>query len=131
MRKYTLLIILLGLVGCSNNRSKDHHKLTVNLCKYEPNKCACNLYVEIYRVFGMGALGSDENSEYLTDSVNYRVYIGTYDEEDEMIITKCKGDSIYTAKTKKTSSKPEWDVPKILESKTYSLKDLKKQHKFE
>jgi hypothetical protein len=37
----------------------------------------------------MGALGSDVNSEYLTDSVNFRVYLGTYDDEDEMIITKC------------------------------------------
>jgi len=131
MRKCILLISLIVFAGCRNNKSKADHVLTANLCKYEPNKCPCNLYVEVYRVFGMGAFGSDMNSEYLTDSVNFRIYIGTYDDSDENIIAKCKGDSVYTAKTKKTSSIPEWDIPKILETKTYSLRDLKMQQKFE
>jgi hypothetical protein len=130
MKKYILLMALFGLGGCSSN-SKQHHKLTVNLCKYEPNKCACNLYAEVYLVYGMGALGSDLNSKYLTDSVNFQVYLGTFDEEDEMIITKCKGDSIYTAKTTKTSSDSRWDESKVIEAKTYNIEDLKKQHTFE
>lgn len=117
-------------MGCSN-KSKKHHKLTVNLCKYKPNGCKCNLYVEVYQVFGMGALGSDLNCQYLTDSVNFRVYLGTYGDENEMIITKCKGDSIHTIKTVKTSSKPEWDQPKIVKSTTFSLQKLIQQHKFE
>ena len=131
MRNCILLIALIGLAGCINNRSKKHHKFTVNLCQYEPNKCACNLYVEVYTVYQMGALGSDVDSEYLTDTVNFRVYVGTYDEEDEMITTKCKGDSVYITKTKQTSADHQWDIPKILETKSYGLKDLKKRSVFE
>jgi hypothetical protein len=130
MKKSLLLLGIFLLMGCSK-RNKDHHKLTVNLCNYKPNGCKCNLYVEVYRVFGMGALGSDLNSHYLTDSVNFRIYLGTYDEADEMIATKCKGDKIYTTKTKKTSFKSDWDQPKIISKTNFSLKRLKKEHRFE
>lgn len=75
-------------MGCVNYMNKQHHLSTVNLHNYQPNGCKLNLYREDYCVYGMGALGSDLNSVYLTDSANFRVYIGTYDSEDEHIISK-------------------------------------------
>ncbi len=117
------------LTSCVNKKSKKDHKFTVNYCEYKPNRCACNLYGEVYTIYGMGALGSDVNSLYLTDSINFRIYLGVYDEGKEMIIVKCQGDSIYIRKTAKSAS--ESSKLEIVETKTYSLKYLKKKHQYE
>jgi hypothetical protein len=128
MKKYSLTLIVIAIMGCVNYMNKQHHITTVNLRNYKPNGCKLNLYREDYCVYGMGALGSDLNSVYLTDSANFRVYIGTYDNEDEHIIPKCKGDSILVKKTANTSSMPDWNFEKVLETKTYSFKKLKQDH---
>jgi len=49
-----------------------------------------NLYIEVYRA---GLLGNLE-TEYLTDSVTFRVQLGTYDDESGFIYCKIKGDTI-------------------------------------
>lgn len=133
-KKIVFNIVALAMVfaSCSSTRTKEHHKFTVNLCKYEINKCACNLYAEVYQVFGMGAMGSDLDSQYLTDSINFRVFLGTFDEEDEMIITRCKGDSIQIEKARRVSHGVSMNKARIIiMSKTYSLTDLKSRHVFE
>jgi hypothetical protein len=118
-------------MGCVNYMNKHHHLSTVNLHDYEPNGCKITLYREDYCAYGMGALGSDLNSVYLTDSVNFRLYIGTYDNNDEHIIPKCNGDNIVVEKTKNTSSINEWNWPKVIETKIYSIKKLKQKHVFD
>ncbi len=120
-----LIPILIVLCSPSINRNKNYYKRSVYLNQYQKNKCACNLYIETYCVHGGGAWGSDVNSLYLTDSTNFKLYIGTYDEEGEMIKTKCRGDSICVEKSISTSSMPEWNFRKIVDKKSYSLKDLK------
>jgi hypothetical protein len=56
----------------------------------------CNgLYVETYLVFGQGAYGLDQVSDWLTDKSNFRMYIGTYDEGNGGFNFQCKGDSVY------------------------------------
>ena len=129
MKNYALLFLLLLLTGCVNRKSRKDQKFTVNYCEYKPNNCVCNLYGEVYSIYGMGALGSDVNSLYLTDSTNFRIYLGVYDEEREMIIVKCQGDSIYIKKIAKSAS--ENSKPEIVETKTYSLKSLKEKHQSE
>lgn len=122
------MITFLILEGCIGKRSKDNHKFTVNFHDYSPNGCECNLYGEIYTVYGMGALGSDVNSEYLTDSTNFRIFIGTYDESSEMVVVKCKRDSISVIKSTKQGADKKYLT---IESKTYSWKKLKANHVFE
>jgi hypothetical protein len=132
MKKLLTLIIVSLLMGCINFRSKKDHSFTVNLHKYRPMECMCNLYIEGYLVFGMGALGSDLYSVYLTDSSQFRIYIGNYDENDEKLVYICKGDSVYVEKrTNKGYARDDWDTFKILENKGYSVGDLKKRHVFE
>ncbi|MHB8208723.1 hypothetical protein [Mucilaginibacter sp.] len=128
MKKYSITLIVFAIMGCVNYMNKQHHLSTVNLHNYQPNGCKLNLYREDYCVYGMGALGSDLNSVYLTDSSSFRVYIGTYDNEDEHIIPKCKGDTMIVKKTANTSSMQEWNFQKVLETKTYSFKKLKQDH---
>ena len=118
------------MVGCSHIRSKTNFRPTARLCDYKPNVCGCNLYIEVYCVYAMGALGSDVDSYYLTDLTNFRVYLGTADEEEERIIVKCKGDSILVEKTVNTSSIKEWNWPKVVERKTYSLSHLTSLNNF-
>ena len=129
MKNYALFFLLSLLTSCVNKKSKKDHKFTVNYCEYKPNMCACSLYGEVYNIYGMGALGSDVNSLYLTDSINFRIYLGVFDEEREMITVKCKGDSIYIKKTAKSVS--ESNKLEIVETKTYSLKYLKEKHQSE
>jgi hypothetical protein len=129
MKNYALFTSLFLLAGCFYDRSKKDHKFTVNYCEYMSNKCTCNLYGEVYNIYGMGALGSDVNALYLTDSTNFRIYLGTYDEGNEMIIVKCQGDSICIKKTAKSVF--ENSRPEIIQAKIYSLKFLKVKHQFE
>jgi hypothetical protein len=123
--------LLFLFTGCINYHSKKDYKYTYNLCKHQP-ECACQLYADGYLVFGMGALGSDVYSEYLTDSSMFRVYTGTVDEYDERMIYACKGDSIYVEKrTNKGYAREDWGSFKVLDRKVYSLKDIKRKHIFE
>ena len=132
MKKLLALIILSLLMSCINFRSKKRHTYTVSLLKYRPKTCSCNLYIEGYVVFGMGALGSDVYSEYLTDSSQFRIYTGSYDENDEKLEYICKGDSIYIEKrTNKGYARDDWNTFKVLENKGYSISVLKKRHIFE
>jgi len=128
MKKYSLTLIVFAIMGCINYMNKQHHISTVNLHDYQPNGCKLNLYREDYRVFGMGALSSDLNSVYLTDSASFRIYIGTYNDEDEHIIPTCNGNTIKVKKTVNTTSMPDWNFQKVLELKTYSFKKLKQDH---
>lgn len=79
----------------------------------------------------MGATGSDVYSDCLTDSLNFRLYLGTYDEGYERINVTCKGDSVTVKKTSSESVDTYWSDPKTFESCTYSISALKKGHIFE
>jgi hypothetical protein len=106
-------------------------------------KCNCKLYVEIYSTGILNNL----TANYLTDSLNFKIYAGTFDDENGYILYKCSGDSISIEKVEHTNEVFKLDstiVDKklvitpnlkykltIVSSKVYSLKDLKKQHIFE
>jgi hypothetical protein len=120
--KIKLLFIFLGVIcfGCNIDRRKTKHSSTVRVC----NK---NLFVETYEIVGGGAYGGDLVSDYLTDSVNFRIYIGTYDNGDEGYSYKCTGDSV---DINKVTGRRENDN-KIVDKKIYSLLGLEKKKIFE
>ena len=134
MNKY--LCWIFGIVVVSliykycNPKTKTHYILTTNVNNYNRNdSCPDNLYREYYRVY-RSYLASDVNSVYLTDSAKFRLFLGLYDDE-EFIDCKCNGDTVIITKSISTSNAPEWNFPKVVNKKVYSLKQLQTGQKFE
>ena len=119
MNKYKILVLVFFFLSCGNDRNRDKHSSTVMICK--------NLFVETYLIFGSGAYGGDRVSDQLTDSTNFRIYIGTYDNGHEAYSYGCKGDSIYIYKiTGRQENKN-----KIVSTTAYSFSELKKKKVFD
>ncbi len=105
--------------GCSTKKSKK---------KFFGSNIVCNnLIREKYVVGSWGALSAETYSDYLTDSINFRVYIGTHD-EDENFEYDCSNDSIYVIRL---SIKGIEKAKVIDTSKIYSLSELKRERIFE
>ena len=106
--------------------------------EYKHTLKACNnLYVETFNVNPAGVDG-----DYLTDSINFRLYVGRWDNEHEYFAYSCKGDSIYIHKVN-TSDKNcreltlqdgtrtvRCDIDTI-ERRVFSLNQLKEKHRIE
>ncbi len=118
-----ILIFMLCLVlvlSCVNSTSKKDYKFTVKVCE--------NIYVESFTVFGSGAFGGDIVSNYLTDSTNFRILIGKYDNNKESYSYKCMDDSVVVERF----SIANVDSKKMVtERKVFSLELLRNEHKFE
>ena len=117
---YVIILITSLLSGCRNDRSKDKHLSTLSICNRK-------LYIETYSIFESGAYGGDRQSDYLTDSINFRIYIGTYDTGDEAYSFQCRTDSIDVYKVNGRRENQN----KIVRKKTYSLLDLKNAREFD
>jgi hypothetical protein len=119
---YRLLfsILLLCFGGCRSDRSKAEHDTTVAVC----NK---KLFVEMFTIFGSGAFGGDRVSEYLTDSINFRIYIGTFDNAHEAYSFECFGDSIKVSKRVDDSNENR----KVESVRFYSYSQLKASKQFD
>lgn len=126
-----VLSVLIVFSLPSYNRSKRSYIGSGALYKYKTGNCGCNLYSERFNVFNQGAWGTGLNSEYLTDSISFRKFLGTYDEGYENINISCKGDSIIITKTGTEFISIQWSYPRVLERKSYSLSELKKRHDFD
>lgn len=77
-----IIPILLFQYSCSQNDGKGKHVFTSKICN--------NIYVEGYRTYEGGALGSNITAEYLTDSINFRVYVGSFDLSESKYAFECK-----------------------------------------
>jgi hypothetical protein len=98
--------------------------------------CDGRLFVE---VFEANSLGLD--ADYLTDSANFRKYIGDWDEEHERYLYSCKGDSVYVLKTVSGNRWAKWDTTAdgkrtvvsnldTTEKLIFSLSQLKREKNF-
>lgn len=74
MKKVIILssILLLFLSACTDKKSKDNYIRSFRLCN--------NFIVEKYNVYSGGVYGGGIYSNYLTDSTNFEIFIGTYDD---------------------------------------------------
>jgi hypothetical protein len=83
--------------------------------------CAKDCFLEVYERSQLGV-------SYLTDSINFKVYVGQLNFENEEYRYECKGDTLMIFKYSK-------DFPNntnhVVQTKTYSLSQLKKEGKFE
>jgi hypothetical protein len=111
MKSFFLLLICSLFIGCSKV-----YKRTLKVCD---NK----LYIEVFSVNPAGV-----DVDYLTDSLNFRLYVGKWDNEHENFHYTCKGDSIIIEKMARMDTT---SFMKVIETKVYSLKDLKTKGKFE
>ncbi|MFM2394345.1 MAG: hypothetical protein RLZZ546_2327 [Bacteroidota bacterium] len=111
------------LIGC-----RERHKYTREIC-------GDNLYVEVYNINPAGV-----GRCYLTDSLNFKIEIGSYDEEHDQYEIDCKGDNINVIKETSGNKSAEW-VKKngikslkrnidTIERKFYKLSDLQKLKNF-
>lgn len=101
------------LFSCKNKNDKGDYKRTVPICN--------NLYIEVYRTFSSGAFGSDLVDDYLTDSTNFRLRIGNYDEYYGSYYYHCHIDSITIEKREKSDTVSMHTI----ETKTYDIRKLK------
>ena len=85
--------------------------------KYTESVRNSNLYWE---VFNINPAGVDE--AFLTDSQNFRVYIGKYDTEHDLFRCSCIDDTIKILKFSEDAS----GVMKMVDSKSLSQKKLSK-----
>jgi len=102
--------------SCVDKQSRKEYKRTVKVCD--------NLYVEMYTVFGSGALGGDLLSDWLTDSANFRNYIGTFDDAHGGITYKCNGDILFVTQLPDGQSSSS----DTIEVRYYLLSKLKEQN---
>lgn len=112
----TLLVLPL-LMGCFDRKNKQ---------KLFAKKLVCNqLWREKFRVFSGGAYSAELYSDYLTDSMNFRIYVGSHDESSSFDY-QCAGDSVFVRKFAHDGNSKI-----IIEEKILSVSMLKKSHKFE
>ena len=76
-----------------------------------------SLKVEKFKVSSL----TDLYADYLTDSTNFRIFIGTYHYYED-ILYECHGDTIYMKKFNMDESKP-----KLIECNIYRLMTLKRK----
>ena len=100
--------------------------------RYKSTRTICekNLYVEDYGT----PTGID--ASYLTDSINFRIFIGQYDQNYNFFDYSCKGDSIIveTWDIEQDMSHPldaSKSSSKLVERKSYSLSQLKREKKYD
>lgn len=116
----------------SVHQTKRYPKFTHSLCEQAPDICAChsNLYVDYY-LAGTGFLAADLNAVYLTDRKNFRLYVGTYLEDNQEINIHLNGDHITTVKTTTEGISTLWTDKIILEKRIFSLIYLEQNHVFQ
>ena len=107
---YIFFVVYFICISCKT------YKRTVKVCDE-------TLFVEAFITNPMGL-----QVQYLTDSTNFRLYLGEIEEEHEDFVPKCIGDTLIIYKY----GMEQLDtVRHVLEAKAYSISKLKFENKFE
>lgn len=121
MKYLASIFFFLSLSSCYDKYSKKDYYSTTPLKN--------GLYVETFTVFGSGASGTDMMSDYLTDSLSFRIYAGTYDQGSEYYYYNMNGDSIIILKYKSDPS--ETGNRKLIDKQVYFSSKLKRGSSYE
>jgi hypothetical protein len=105
MKQLIFIIISFLFIGC------------IKKYKFTAKICGGQLFVESYNV---NPAGVDE--DYLTDSLNFRVFVGKYDNEHDNFNYQCQKDSI---RINRLGAKTDGNKMANTDSKIFSLSDLK------
>jgi hypothetical protein len=107
MKNYITILLILAIITCLKLRSTANYKYALSEDR--------NLYIEVYR----SGLTGNVTSAYLTDSTNFRVFLGMYNSKKASLRCKLSGDRIIVEKKLNDANTPE-----VIERKIYNLKDL-------
>jgi hypothetical protein len=120
-RPFKLLLVFLILASCKNDKNPNRLKYTIAKDS--------NLYIQIYRT----GLFETNTTAYLTDSANFSLELGTYDDQICYIDCKVKGDTVLLEEKQYIfdNNVMQADTMKVTCTKVYSLKGLKKMYNFE
>jgi hypothetical protein len=88
--------------------------------------CGNKLYAELYEINPAGV-----DAWYLTDSTNFRFYVGRFDPESGNYKFECNGNLVFIERFIHRDQYISDTVNIIKEKKVINLDDLRKQHKFE
>jgi hypothetical protein len=91
--------------------------------KYTTKVCERTLFVETFNVHPAGV-----DADYITDSVNFRMYTGKWDNEHENFRYSCSGDSLIIQKIAEVDTS---FVRQVIDTKVFSIKELKSKGMFE
>ncbi|GAB3873991.1 hypothetical protein GCM10028824_26530 [Hymenobacter segetis] len=116
---FAFLIALTGFVW-SRYHNKSHLQFSFPL---RANKA---LFIEQYSA----GLANNLTAEYLTDSTHFRKYLGTLDDESEIISVVVQGDQIVVDRNSNYRNSEMHEPSKIRET-VYSLRALQEAHEFE
>lgn len=83
--------------------------------------CVKNCFLEVYERSQLGV-------SYLTDSMNFKIYVGQLNFENEYYKYQCKDDTLIILKCSKDFNE---GTSHVVETKTYNVNKLKKDGKFE
>lgn len=111
-----LLVVILTFVSCA--RSKNNYIGTGNLGN--------GFYNEVYKPFIGGVHAGDITSWYVTDSINFRVYVGSH-EDKEYLRVQILSNKISVKKYSLRSA----DKGAVIESQLLDIDSLKRNHEFE
>ena len=110
--KSIIAAFFLSFIGCHPKRYK-----------YTAGICDTKLYAEGFEINSAGV-----DAEYLTDSLNFRLYIGSIDSEHERYIYRCVVDSIYVTRMLSDDTSGKYHVASM---RAYDLKEIRKRKIFE
>lgn len=109
-----ILSLILLQSGCKQKDEKGEYDHTTEVCK--------SLYAEAYRTFGSGAFGGDIIANYLTDSVDFRVFVGTFDNYDKHFSYECSSDTLRIYSLYKSGID---SMSRITKTDFYTISELK------
>src|SRR5580765_3805933 len=112
-KKHLLFFSFSLFYACRGDYSKQKLEAVTPVCN--------NVFVETYMVSTEGAHGGDRISAYLTDSINFRVYIRTYDDAHERLSVTCKGDSVSISHSAQDAITLKY---KIVDATAYNIRVL-------
>jgi len=112
-----ILIFLFAILGCTNKYNKKHPFFVSRVCDH--------VYVQTFTVFGQGALGADELSYYITDSISFRKFCGLGDGVVSYFKFECIGDSVKISRFDRDKK----ETP--IETTFYSITQLKESKHME
>ena len=117
-RMFIIFLVIFAIGGLlviywkMRERNRNHYITSFNICN--------RLTVEKFEVSSFSNLYAD----YLTDSLNFRKFIGTYHYYED-ILYDCRGDSVLIRKVNNDESQPI-----LIESKSYNIALLKQQQNY-
>src|ERR1700741_2595505 len=107
---YVFLFLLLFTTCSIDDHSREHYRATTKISE--------DLYVETY-----SASSDILFSDWITDSTNFRFFIGSYNKGEEPSY-KCSGDSVFLTRVAVLGKSDHFNF----NTTAYSLEELRKLH---